>query len=171
MLSRQNCGLYQVRLHMTLLNWIFVPIAFAFGIGAASFVCVILLLVLEPIVLEVTAMVGLLPSRSLEEVLISAVLCIGCIIGAVITVLLPALSAPKYKKEIAHVAFVLGAVILGALVLGSGHAVPYVAALGAGVASVLYVGSVSQLQPNISLGTDAQQQDASSRRPPRAGQL
>lgn len=159
---------------MTLLNWLFVPVAFAFGIGTAFFVCMNLLTIGDSIASAFMVMDGKTSPSSLNTVLASMTLCIGCIIGAATTVLLPAFSAPKYKKETAHLALVLGAVISGVLLSQTGWAIfipAYLSALGAGVASVAYAGKVLQLQPNISLGVDTQQQDAASRRLPHAGQL
>lgn len=159
---------------MRLLNWLFVPVAFAFGIGTAFFVCMNLLNVSDSIVSAFMAMDGNASQSSLNTVLASVTLSIGCIIGAAATILLPAFSAPKYEKETAHLALVLGAVISGVSLSQLGWAIfipAYFSALGAGVASVAYVGKVLQLQPNISLGTDTQHQDAASRQLPRAGQL
>lgn len=145
---------------MTFLSWFLVPIAFAFGVGSTSFLCMFLLSLLDSIYPVATTMVGKPPSSSLDSVLASATLSIGCIIGAAITVLLPAFFAPKYKKETAHLVLVLGAVISGVIFLGTGTTIfipAYLAALGAGIASVSYVGRASQLRPNISPGTDTQQ--------------
>lgn len=144
---------------MRLLNWLFVPVAFVFGIGTAFFVCMNLLSMGDSIVSAFMAMDGKASQSSLNAVLASVTVCIGCIIGAVATVLLPAFSAPKYEKETAHLALVLGAVISGVSHSQHGWAIfipAYLSALGAGVASVAYVGKVSQLQPNILLGTDPQ---------------
>nr|WP_315202986.1 hypothetical protein [uncultured Albidiferax sp.] len=132
---------------MTLFNWIFVPIAFAFGIGIALWVCMFLLNLSDSIYPVITALVGGEPSNSLNAVLTSAILCIGCIIGATITVLVTAFSAPKYQKETAYLALVLGTVISGFLLLGTGKVIflpAYIAALGAGIASVAYVGRASE---------------------------
>jgi hypothetical protein len=132
---------------MTLLKWLFVPIVFFFSVGAASLVCIFLLNFLDSILSVVKAMIGMEPSNLLKSILASLSLCIGCIIGAAITVILPSFSAPKYQKETAHLALVFGAVMSGNVFLLIGKAIflpAYIAALGAGIASVAYVGRVSR---------------------------
>jgi hypothetical protein len=128
-----------------LLNWLFVPVAFAFGIGTAFFVCMNLLAIGDSIFSAFVAMNWKVSPSALNAVLTSMTLCIGCIIGAATTVLLPAFAAPKYKKETAHLALVLGAVISGVLLSQTDWAIfipAYLSALGAGVASVAYAKKV-----------------------------
>lgn len=94
---------------MNISMWLFVPIAFAFGRVTAWMSSALLMLALDSVLPDSLSWIEN-PSW-LYTTLTSALLCLGCMIGAANTVLIPAMSVPKYKKETAHLALILGAEI------------------------------------------------------------
>lgn len=126
---------------MNIIIWLSVPIAFAFGIMTAWMSSALLMLAMDSVLSDSLSWIQ--NQSWLYTTLTSALLCLGCMIGAANTVLLPAMSAPKYKKETAYLALILGAamsaIILFSILSWAIFIPVYLAMVGSGIYSVIYL--------------------------------